>query len=107
MNRTSASANARNRSTKSGFMRRPTRDAPELLAETPGLECALGFRALLPIHALLAIGVGSRCEPSDRHPRPLTRAIRRVGHGRILPTPAASAAPSGGKGKRQAPPTIA
>src|SRR5262245_48489199 len=96
MNRTSASANARNRSTKSGFMRRPTREAPELLTETPGLECAVRFRDLLPIHALLAIGVGSRCEPPDRHPaRPLTRAIRRAGHGRILPTPAASASGAG------------
>jgi hypothetical protein len=88
MNRTSGSANARNRSTKSGFMRRATLQAPELQAEAPGLECALRFRDLLPVSMVLAIGVGRRCKSADRHPaRPRNRAIDRFGHGRILPTP--------------------
>jgi hypothetical protein len=62
-----------------------TLQAPELLTEAPGHERALRFRDLLPIGTVLAIGVGRRCEPADRHPpRPLNRAIGRVGHERIL-----------------------
>src|SRR5687767_13252973 len=85
MNRTSAPANARNRSTKSGFMRRSTLQAPELLTEAPCFERALRFGDLLPIGMVLAIGVGRRRESADRHPaRPLERAHRRVGHGAYL-----------------------
>src|SRR5262245_61121154 len=92
MNRTSASPNSRNRSTKSGFMSRSTLQAPELATETPGLERTLRLRDLLPIGKVLAIGVGRRRETADCHPAgPLGRAISPVGHRRILPTRVTSA----------------
>jgi len=62
-------------------MRPFTLQTPELFAETPRLDRALGFRDLLPVGPLLAIGIGRRCESADRHPaRPLDRAICGVGH---------------------------
>src|SRR5262245_19005685 len=93
MKRTSAPPNARNRSTKSGFMGRSTLQAPELLTEAPGLERALRLRDLLPTGAFGASGLSRRRETADRHRvGPLGRAICRVGHGRILPTRVTSAA---------------
>jgi hypothetical protein len=68
-------------------MRRVTLQAPELLAEAPRDERALRLRDLLPIGAVLAIGLGCRHESAHRHPLgPCTRAIVRAGHARILPS---------------------
>ena len=42
----------------------------------------------MPVGTVRAIGVGRRRESADGHPpRPLTPAISRVGHRRILPSP--------------------
>jgi hypothetical protein len=88
MNRTSASTNARYGSTKSGFKGRFTLQAPELLAEAPRFERAVRLGDLPPVSSVVAIGIGCRRKSADRHPvRTLNRAIRLIGHRRILPLP--------------------
>ena len=55
-NRTLAAANARNRSTKSGFIGRSAAQAPELLAEAPHLQDTLALDHLLPEDEIVAVG---------------------------------------------------
>jgi len=57
-NRTSAATNARNRSTKSGFMGRTASEAPLFLAEAPDLKDALARRKLHPELEIAAVSVG-------------------------------------------------
>src|SRR3989442_9145328 len=66
-NRTSASTNARNRSTKSWFIGELAAEAPQFLAETPGLQDALGRGHLLPELAVVSIGFGGRSKTANRH----------------------------------------
>src|SRR5262245_16814317 len=62
MNRTSATTNARNRSTKSGFIDALASQPPELLTEFPHLQHALAFRDLLPVLEVVLVCFGGRLE---------------------------------------------
>jgi len=57
-NRTSASPNARNRSRKSGFIRRSAEQLPLLERQLPGEQHAIGGRQSTPVREILPIGVG-------------------------------------------------
>src|SRR5438552_1414101 len=54
--RTSAATNARNRSTKSGFIRE-IRESPLFLRQAPGLEYSLAFGNLPPEIEIVSVGV--------------------------------------------------
>jgi hypothetical protein len=61
--------NARNRSTKSGFIASLASKAPDLLAEPPHLEHALSLGDLHPEFQVVPVRVGSRLEPPHDDPR--------------------------------------
>jgi hypothetical protein len=82
-NRTSAAVNARNRSTKSGFIAQLASKAPELLAETPHLEDPIPLGNLHPELQVVTVGLGRRREAS-RHQTPGTVG-RLLRHVRIMP----------------------
>ena len=62
--RTSAATNARNRSTKSGFIGQVAAQPPELLAESPDLKDAFGSGSLHPEFEVVSIGFGRGREPA-------------------------------------------
>ena len=81
--RTSASTNARNRSTKSGFIRPSARELPLLLAQLPDQQDAVRGGDLLPELHVAPVGVGRRREASHRHV-PLARDCTLGKHARII-----------------------
>jgi hypothetical protein len=58
--------NARNRSTKSGFMGMVVSPLPEFYAQTPHLEQALRRRHGQPVFEVVPVGLGCRVEPANR-----------------------------------------
>src|SRR5438093_9701922 len=67
--RTSAAMNSRNRSTKSGFIGQVASQSPDLLAQLPDPQDALGLRYLHPELEVMAVGVRGRRVPAHGHPR--------------------------------------
>ena len=76
--------NARNRSTKSGFMGRVTVQLPQFVAEPPRLENALRVRNLQPVFEIVPVGFCRRRVSSDGHAR-LPLAGRVGKHHDIVP----------------------
>ena len=66
--RTSAATNARNRSTKSGFMRQVASQPPDFLAEPPDLKDAFSVGYPHPELEVVPIGFGRGGVPTYRHP---------------------------------------
>src|SRR6266542_2776702 len=62
--RTSAATNARNRSTKSGFIRK-IREPPLFLRQAPGLEYSFAFANLPPEIEIVAVGVSRALVAGD------------------------------------------